>query len=271
MRAGPRRRVCGRRLSGDRTLLFFLLWPLSTLVFFSVSKSKLPGYILPAVPALLFLVAWYAARLVRERKSYTRWLLAGSGIGFSSLGLGLHHYAWRIPAMQCVSPLCGTTRIWLIAVVGGIVIALLGLGRQYTVSLVAIVLVTLLLVNEIDRFLVYLDPGISAREASIDVKHIWPDFSADEASVWQLDRQYMYQLSFYFSRELLPWQPGEQKPEWLFVSREKRQEAIEQGFRCATYALYPAVVPCRNEESLGRLGGFGRKSDRVDRGNGQPR
>lgn len=256
-----------RALPGDGALLFFLCWPLVTLLFFSLSKSKLPGYILPAVPALLFLVAWYATVLVRDGNWYARWLFVLSGILFSLLGLGLRHYAWRIPAMQCVSPLCGITRIWLVAFVFGLLIVLLGLGRQYTPALVAMVLATLMLVNEIDRFLVNLDPGISARDATIVVRRIWPDFSAEKAATWQLDREYVYQLNFYFERELLPWQPDQPKPDWLFVSRQKRQEAIQQGFTCATYAIDPAVVPCRSDGSPGGLA----RNDRGERGDGQLR
>src|SRR5208337_5339780 len=102
------------------------------------------------------------------------------------------------PAMQCVSPLCGITRIWSLAVVGGVVIALLGVIRRYTFSLLAIALTTLLLVIELDRFLPNLDPGVSARDATVVVKNVWPDFSAAHAAAWQLDRDYVYQLGFYF-------------------------------------------------------------------------
>jgi len=36
--------------------LFFLLWAVFCLIFFSISKSKLPGYILPAIPAIVVLM-----------------------------------------------------------------------------------------------------------------------------------------------------------------------------------------------------------------------
>ena len=43
--------------------LFLLLWMLLPIVFFSASKSKLPGYILPAVPAAALLVTEYLASI----------------------------------------------------------------------------------------------------------------------------------------------------------------------------------------------------------------
>jgi 4-amino-4-deoxy-L-arabinose transferase-like glycosyltransferase len=45
----------------DSWALFLLLWMIVPIVFFSASQSKLPGYILPAVPAGALLVADYLA------------------------------------------------------------------------------------------------------------------------------------------------------------------------------------------------------------------
>lgn len=47
---------------------FSLAWLLVPLVFFSFSGSKLPGYILPALPAALILTAEYVSRFVRKSK-----------------------------------------------------------------------------------------------------------------------------------------------------------------------------------------------------------
>jgi 4-amino-4-deoxy-L-arabinose transferase-like glycosyltransferase len=47
--------------SEDSWPLFLLIWMLVPILFFSASQSKLPGYILPAVPAAALLVAEYMA------------------------------------------------------------------------------------------------------------------------------------------------------------------------------------------------------------------
>ena len=47
---------------------FALAWLLVPIVFFSLSGSKLPGYVLPALPAALILTAEYVARLARSSK-----------------------------------------------------------------------------------------------------------------------------------------------------------------------------------------------------------
>jgi 4-amino-4-deoxy-L-arabinose transferase-like glycosyltransferase len=48
---------------------FAVAWLLVPLVFFSVSGSKLPGYILPAVPAALILTAQYVRQFVRKSRA----------------------------------------------------------------------------------------------------------------------------------------------------------------------------------------------------------
>src|SRR5204863_6940223 len=50
--------VLGRRLDRrDRTNLYLLLWIVVPFLFFSLSQSKRPQYILPLVPAVALLVA----------------------------------------------------------------------------------------------------------------------------------------------------------------------------------------------------------------------
>jgi 4-amino-4-deoxy-L-arabinose transferase-like glycosyltransferase len=59
---------------------FFLSWAAFCVVFFSISQSKLPGYILPAIPALsLILVRSCTSLAVRHHKSF----------GLVALGTGL--------------------------------------------------------------------------------------------------------------------------------------------------------------------------------------
>ncbi len=52
--------------TGDALNVFLILWLVIPVVFFSLSRSKLPGYILPAVPAGPLLVAEYVRRHVDE-------------------------------------------------------------------------------------------------------------------------------------------------------------------------------------------------------------
>jgi 4-amino-4-deoxy-L-arabinose transferase-like glycosyltransferase len=57
--------------------LFLLLWLIVPVVFFSISQSKLPGYILPAVPAGTLLLADYLRRHLKQEEVATpaKWLV----------------------------------------------------------------------------------------------------------------------------------------------------------------------------------------------------
>ncbi len=46
--------------------VFLIIWLLAPIVFFSLSQSKLPGYILPAIPAGVLLLAGYVARRIKD-------------------------------------------------------------------------------------------------------------------------------------------------------------------------------------------------------------
>jgi 4-amino-4-deoxy-L-arabinose transferase-like glycosyltransferase len=58
------------REKSDGVTQFLLVWTFVVLVFFSVSQSKLPGYILPALPACTLLAAEYVARRAGERPRF---------------------------------------------------------------------------------------------------------------------------------------------------------------------------------------------------------
>ncbi|MEP6947468.1 MAG: phospholipid carrier-dependent glycosyltransferase, partial [Acidobacteriota bacterium] len=78
-----------RRLRDHRTdegpspiAVFGFAWLLVPLVFFSISGSKLPGYVLPSLPGAIIITALYFSRL--SEKSM-RWKVAGLAAGASTL------------------------------------------------------------------------------------------------------------------------------------------------------------------------------------------
>jgi 4-amino-4-deoxy-L-arabinose transferase-like glycosyltransferase len=65
-------------LGKDPARFFVALWTVLPLVFFSLSRSKLPGYILPVLPPLAFMLGSRFSELVRLRQPRTRRSLAGT-------------------------------------------------------------------------------------------------------------------------------------------------------------------------------------------------
>ncbi len=71
-------------------LLFSAAWILVPLVFFSFSGSKLPGYILPAVPAAVILTANYIYGLVERSKRWrTAVLAAAAAVLIGTIGMAI--------------------------------------------------------------------------------------------------------------------------------------------------------------------------------------
>ena len=75
---------------------FFGCWAVFPIVFFSFSQSKLPGYILPAVPPLALLCAISAPHALRRGSDRRRALLACIGISWLLIGLAAAHTIGRI-------------------------------------------------------------------------------------------------------------------------------------------------------------------------------
>lgn len=75
-------RDVGTSKARDPLLLFGFAWMLVPLVFFSISGSKLPGYILPAVPGTVVITAVYFSRLAANSD---KWKIAGLALAAATM------------------------------------------------------------------------------------------------------------------------------------------------------------------------------------------
>ena len=97
-----------RKPDGDRLRLFLLIWIAVVVIFFSLSQSKLPGYVLPALPAGAILAAHFAH--AGNARGF-RFLLAGLHAGlaaaliFSALISGYLVMQHRVPWNAAAAPL----------------------------------------------------------------------------------------------------------------------------------------------------------------------
>ena len=89
-----------RSLAGAQDL-FLWLWLLTPLVFFSLSRSKLPGYLLPAAPAIALLIGhqvrlWLKPGPEGSRQVWFKDLFFYQGLILLLTGLALPFYATRL-------------------------------------------------------------------------------------------------------------------------------------------------------------------------------
>ncbi len=210
--------------------VFFACWAIFPVLFFSFSKSKLPGYVLPSVLVLALLLARSAGRILEEKDAFGRWLLGGIGATFVALGASAGYWLRRLPAEAGFSDPHRVLRWTAAAAAGGVVIALLGIfPRRWTALLAAAVLIAGLMEVANHRVLRQLDPYLSARAAAR--AGLARSGAAENLSVYGLRSEWHYGLNFYLHEELAEWTPQSPRPAWVYTNAAGLAEFERLGLR----------------------------------------
>jgi 4-amino-4-deoxy-L-arabinose transferase-like glycosyltransferase len=214
----------------DSPGFFFSCWAIFPIIFFSASQSKLPGYILPAIPALALLCAVGAARVFQKSRFGS--LLVAAGLGTFWLALAI----FVLVEANGISTLETERAVWLrfseaaLLVAVLLVLGILWAGRRQNLR-VAAGICSLLVVSAMVaanlRVLPALDPFLSGRREAAFLRH---DLRPDRIFTFHLNRSWNYGLAFYFHRELPEWSP--ENPEAaLVLTTPKGLEEIEKAGR----------------------------------------
>ena len=251
-------RYIGHSRAGDAFPEFLVLWALFPIVFFSFSKSKLPGYVLPSIPALTILAGDY---LNRKREQGLRpWLLVSHALltGFlTAVVLLLPRYLMRPgilpPANALVAAgLTGVAAAMLILVA----VARFGLKRLRIATLAPIVMLLFFLLGVGPVFGVGPLPGSKAIAQLLDQTYsarplariLDPMLKNGETlAVYRVRRDMEYGLSFYRNRQVVNYeQDGAQTipaERHILVARETYVGDLRQLLQGRTYEplfVYPA-------------------------------
>ncbi|MBZ5662777.1 MAG: glycosyltransferase family 39 protein [Acidobacteriia bacterium] len=229
-------------------LLFSLCWAVFPLLFFSFSQSKLPGYILPAIPPLFLFMSGAMQRLFASSNRGAAVLTGITGAMFTACAIFAGKALLRTANTFNIS---NSRSIALLAILGvGGLIAVVFSTRKRPMSgitaLVLVVVAALVFLNS--GILPATDARISARAAANDALRL--DLAGKNIAVYGLKRDWNYGLSYYFRRELPEWTPGKQLPEWLFTSDkncaelERQRDRIREASRAgAPFAVLLHILP----------------------------
>jgi 4-amino-4-deoxy-L-arabinose transferase-like glycosyltransferase len=233
------------RMSPD---LYFACWIAFTFIFFSASKSKLPGYVLPAIPPLGLLVSQSVSLHIRKIVQGNRWIVTTIGVTLFILGV---LSSFQI-AFSDTSHLTSAT---LALVGGGLLSAVLGSLRKFSPGLVLGVLSVLAAINLAlcGTTRRTIDSLVSARPALQAAQSVWNNYSPERASTYKLRRSFQYTLNFYFHRELPEWSAEGVRPGWVFTAGRETIELRRLGLKCPFYSLSRAVVVCEDPGSADNL------------------
>jgi 4-amino-4-deoxy-L-arabinose transferase-like glycosyltransferase len=204
----------------DGLVIFLVLWILIPIVFFSISRSKLPGYILPAVPPAGILTAAYLQRL----KKVPRPML----MLHSLVCGGILAAALLVPWLMLKQPVPPATRNIIVVSAGVIAIVVLllvrwrGLQGLHFVTVLPVVLgITFLLHPSVASL---IDQVQSARPVDARLRQL----GAGDGPILALDvkREVVYGLNFYRNQPILRYEDGIPTDQHVLVTRQGNGDAV---------------------------------------------
>ena len=196
--------------------LFFACWAIFPIIFFSFSDSKLPSYILPAIPPLALICAVAGMRAFRQSRAMALSIGAGIGLTWIGLGIGADVWARKIPwsaVLPDYSPQALAIYAWTsigVSVLFALVLVFFGFGKRtgMVMGLCAFAVVFTLEIGNL-RILPTVDPLYSARYHAQFMSH---DLHPDRIFTLDLARSWNYGLAFYFQRQLPDWHSADPGP-----------------------------------------------------------
>ena len=174
---------------------FLLVWLLAPVLFFSISQSKLPGYILPALPAGTLLLAEYVQRhseADHRPNLFLRGLhaLAAAGLVFPALVLGQllqHTLVW--------SPFAFTALGFATVLAVGIALTLRSAAGIRMLRFVTLIPVVLAVAAVLRLYAPALDDTLSARPLAIKLAEL--ESKPLPVAVFHVRRETEFGLAFY--------------------------------------------------------------------------
>jgi 4-amino-4-deoxy-L-arabinose transferase-like glycosyltransferase len=211
---------------GDAFPEFLVLWAMVPIVFFSLSRSKLPGYILPSIPPLGILTGDYLNRLRQRDQGIRPWLLTlHAAVAGATVSLVLM-VPWFIVRGRSLPPAGMVTA----AVVTGfatfllivVAVARFGVSRLRIATMTPAVVLLFFVFGVGPFFGISAVPGSKQTIQLIDSAYSARPLArildqmgkpGEPVAVYRVRRDLEYGLSFYRNKEVLNYDRGGPPPE----------------------------------------------------------
>jgi 4-amino-4-deoxy-L-arabinose transferase-like glycosyltransferase len=233
---------------GDAFPEFLVLWTIIPIIFFSFSKSKLPGYILPSIPPITILTGDYLYRM--RQRGLNRWVLLGHALLCGVMTMFALLLPWfvlhgaEMPPLHALvaAVLAATGAVFLIL----IVVHGFGVARLRLATTAVLIVLMLFLygvgpffgipaIESTKRVIHLLDRSYSARPLAARLASIAP--ANETVAVFRVRRDMEYGLAFYRNHPVVNYEEtGVPEDEHLLVARVAgrggadlhTQEALEE-------------------------------------------
>jgi 4-amino-4-deoxy-L-arabinose transferase-like glycosyltransferase len=233
---------------GDAFPEYLVLWALIPILFFSLSQSKLPGYILPAIPPITILTGDYLYRC--REKGLQRWILLGHAllVGFVTAAVLL--LPWFVAnGTHTMPPAQALTAAGVSALSAAVLILLVvqrfGVARLRMVTCCVVVLLLLFLygvgpfwiipeVAASKRTIHLMDASYSARPLAEKLDTLVPP--TETVAVFGVRRDMEYGLAFYRNHQVTNYKDdGVPTEEHILVVRVAGKNRVDLGAAAALH------------------------------------
>lgn len=218
-------------------VVFLLTWAGFCLLFFSVSQSKLPGYILPAVPAIGLLlarscVALSSPALLALRRQVFGWCMLTIPASLVLFWIGRH--AGASPTKRAMLVVgC----VLLLFTLANLILAIrIEADRHAFIPAALCVLPVLLIVVLFHTFSspwLRRDPSGKTLAAEIVVKHLPPG----QIYALGMPRAQQFSLSFYLHQEVNEWSVGSPNAGYLLLRSKDCDRYVKPPWTCSSVPL----------------------------------
>jgi 4-amino-4-deoxy-L-arabinose transferase-like glycosyltransferase len=224
---------------GDAFPEFLVLWAFIPVLFFSFSESKLPGYILPAIPPITILTGDYLFR--RRQPGLNRWLLLGHAAVCATTTMTVLLLPWFVSHNMAMPPLHALTAAALAAIGAGLLILVVtkGFGVAWLRPATCWILVVLVLfiygvgpffgipeVSATKRVIHVLDRTYSARPLAAKLAEVAP--ANETVAVFHVRRDVEFGLAFYRNDEMVNYdEDGVPDEQHLLVARVMGRHGVD--------------------------------------------
>jgi 4-amino-4-deoxy-L-arabinose transferase-like glycosyltransferase len=219
-----------RRASVSSSTILLLCWSAFCAAFFTISRSKLPGYILPALPPIALLLARSCTLLANAK----RWSLALSSLAFSALGAAAFVAILKNPEHLLRNSVMFKPLVLLFVVLialSNVLFALLVLRRRNTAILFAVLPFFL-------AFQVFEFAAESTPLSILSPRYIASQIQAEQIPLTmlhfaKLKRTTLYGVNFYLRTNLHEWDGDPAREVYV----------LTDGLRCS---MKPAEMNCED-------------------------
>ena len=243
----------GKRQTRSPQFFFFAAWIIFTLAFFTLSKSKLPGYILPLIPPLvLMLLPSTKSALLSERdRRFESFTIVLTATGFCLWLVGWAYLASSIN-QQIPGKLSGLAIpqdfiffLKLLGYSGLLVMTICSWRRLFKQLLIVTALFAAILVECAGRTLLPWEGEIVSTRGFAQgfAEGTHPTITVYS---YKLKRSTQYGLEYYLHRDLKEWDPATPTPGYILYSQKASAELrwVELGLVPIQVKGFPDVEVC---------------------------